>query len=158
MLKNILRSPMSFFDTTPLGRVLNRFSKDIYVIDEVIPRSARTFLFTFFSVLSSLVVIVVTTPTFIIAIIPLGIFYFLVQVNLPTCDNCAVVDFTFFSLLFYVSAPRFCISAFLCGHLSSAEASGVHHSFPHLLSLPGVSPGSIQHPGLPSTRQVHEGE
>ena len=81
MLKNILRSPMSFFDTTPLGRVLNRFSKDVYVIDEVIPGSARAFLFTFFSVLSSLVVIVVTTPIFIIAIIPLGIFYFLVQVS-----------------------------------------------------------------------------
>ena len=41
MLENILRSPMSFFDTTPLGRILNRFSKDIYVIDEAIPRSAR---------------------------------------------------------------------------------------------------------------------
>ena len=81
MLKNILRSPMSFFDTTPLGRVLNRFSKDIYIIDEAIPRSARSFLFTFFGVLSSLVVIVVTTPTFVIAIIPLGLFYFLVQVS-----------------------------------------------------------------------------
>jgi ABC-type multidrug transport system fused ATPase/permease subunit len=81
MLKNILRSPMSFFDTTPLGRVLNRFSKDVYVIDEAIPQSARAFLFTFFNVLSSLVVIVVTTPIFIVAIIPLGLFYFLVQVS-----------------------------------------------------------------------------
>ena len=81
MLRNILRSPMSFFDTTPLGRVLNRFSKDIFVIDELLPRVFSNFLGTLFVVLSTIIVIMIVTPTFAIVILPLGIFYFLVQVN-----------------------------------------------------------------------------
>lgn len=81
MLKNILRSPMSFFDTTPLGRILNRFSKDIYIIDEVIPRSLRSFIFTFLTVVATLIVIVVTTPPFLVVIVPLLIFYGVVQVS-----------------------------------------------------------------------------
>ena len=81
MLANILRSPMSFFDTTPLGRILNRFSKDIYLIDEVVPRSIRMFIWTFLSVLSTIIVIVIATPIFAVVIVPLGIFYILVQVR-----------------------------------------------------------------------------
>lgn len=51
MLAAVVRSPMSFFDTTPLGRIVNRFSKDIYNVDETIPRSLRSYLTTFLQVL-----------------------------------------------------------------------------------------------------------
>ena len=81
MLANILRAPMSFFDTTPTGRILNRFSKDMCIIDEAVPQSLRTFLYTFFSVISTVTVIVIATPTFGVVIIPLGIFYLLTQVS-----------------------------------------------------------------------------
>ena len=85
LLVNILRLPMSFFDTTPSGRILNRFSKDIYTIDEIIPRSVRSFIFTFFSVFSTLFVISFATPFFMVVIVPLAIFYLLVQVSKDVC-------------------------------------------------------------------------
>lgn len=37
LLNNVLRFPLSFFDTTPLGRILNRFSNDVNVLDIILP-------------------------------------------------------------------------------------------------------------------------
>ena len=37
MLLNVLHAPMSFFDTNPKGRVVNRFAKDVDLIDRQIP-------------------------------------------------------------------------------------------------------------------------
>lgn len=48
MLRNILRNPMVFFDTTPVGRILSRFSKDVDVCDSTLPSNLRTWpLFAF---------------------------------------------------------------------------------------------------------------
>lgn len=39
MFECIARSPMSFFHTNPSGRILNRFSKDMGAVDELLPQA-----------------------------------------------------------------------------------------------------------------------
>uniref|UniRef100_G1R8R1 ABC-type glutathione-S-conjugate transporter n=1 Tax=Nomascus leucogenys TaxID=61853 RepID=G1R8R1_NOMLE len=79
LLHNKIRSPQSFFDTTPSGRILNRFSKDIYIIDELLAPVILMLLSSFFNAISTLVVVVASTPLFAVVILPLAVLYTLVQ-------------------------------------------------------------------------------
>ncbi|OQV17406.1 Multidrug resistance-associated protein 1 [Hypsibius exemplaris] len=79
MLARILRAPMAFFDTTPLGRIVNRFSKDVDTVDAGLPECIRMFLNCLFMVLSVIVVICMSTPIFGVVIPPLGILYYVIQ-------------------------------------------------------------------------------
>ena len=81
MCKNILASPMEFFDTTPQGRIMNRFSKDIDILDSIIPRTFEAWLACFLRVVSVPVVIGYSTPYFLIVFVPLTVLYIVVQVN-----------------------------------------------------------------------------
>ncbi|KDR24195.1 Multidrug resistance-associated protein 1, partial [Zootermopsis nevadensis] len=79
MLSHVLSNPLRFFDTTPTGRILNRFSKDIDTMDNTIPHNIRAWLTCLFSVVATLVVISYSTPIFISVIIPIGIIYYFIQ-------------------------------------------------------------------------------
>ncbi|KAF1813528.1 multidrug resistance-associated protein 1 [Eremomyces bilateralis CBS 781.70] len=75
----IFRSPMSFFETTPAGRILNRFSSDIYRVDEILARVFNMLFVNFARAAFTLAVISVSTPAFIALIVPLGALYLYVQ-------------------------------------------------------------------------------
>lgn len=87
LLANKLHTPQSFFDTTPIGRIINRFSKDIYVIDEALPATVLMFLGTFFISLSTMIVIISSTPIFAVVIAPLTFIYIFVQVLSKTSSG-----------------------------------------------------------------------
>ena len=58
-MSRVLRAPMSFFDTTPLGRITNRFSKDIQVMDNEISDAMRMYALTMTMIISVMVLIIV---------------------------------------------------------------------------------------------------
>jgi len=75
LLQNIMHAPMSFFDTTPVGRIINRFSQDMYTIDSQLMTALRSYISTLLSVTSAVIVNMVVSPAFLIGIIPLTFYY-----------------------------------------------------------------------------------
>ncbi|XP_026080611.1 canalicular multispecific organic anion transporter 1-like isoform X1 [Carassius auratus] len=79
LLSNILKVPMVFFDTTPSGRIVNRFAKDIFTVDEMIPMSFRSWILCLLGVLGTLFVICLATPIFTAVVVPMAVVYYFVQ-------------------------------------------------------------------------------
>ncbi|KAM6159075.1 ATP-binding cassette sub-family C member 8 isoform 3-T3 [Rhynchocyon petersi] len=79
LLNQIILAPMRFFETTPLGSILNRFSSDCNTIDQHIPSTLECLSRSTLLCVSALAVISYVTPMFLVALFPLAVVCYFIQ-------------------------------------------------------------------------------
>ncbi|KAI8712156.1 Canalicular multispecific organic anion transporter 2 [Fusarium sp. LHS14.1] len=79
LTKGVLKSKFTFFDNTPLGQILSRFTNDINKVDGQVSGGFISLTAIGISALSSLLVIVMTSFLSIVYLVPIGTTYFIIQ-------------------------------------------------------------------------------
>ncbi|XP_030646268.1 multidrug resistance-associated protein 1-like [Chanos chanos] len=79
LLNNVLHSPMSFFECTPSGNLLNRFSKEVDAIDCMIPDGLKMMLNYVFKMMEVCIIVLMATPFAGVVILPLTLLYAFIQ-------------------------------------------------------------------------------
>ncbi|PFH36151.1 hypothetical protein BESB_043430 [Besnoitia besnoiti] len=79
LLSAVTDAEMSFFESTPLGRLLNRFTKDLNTVDETLPETFTSYLNLIFRAIATFTAIAFVFPVFLLFLLPLLAFYRSVQ-------------------------------------------------------------------------------
>lgn len=76
LLRRIVGAPVRFFETTPSGRIMNRFSKDMKDIDQEVATYSADFVTNLVSAMATLLLISIITPWTLLGLIPITITYY----------------------------------------------------------------------------------
>lgn len=88
LMSSVIRAPMSFFNTTPIGRIISRFTKDLFEIDIQTILNLQFTLHSMLMLLQILVVIAITTPHFLIAVpLILVLYSYILQIYRPVARD-----------------------------------------------------------------------
>uniref|UniRef100_A0A8C1LBQ9 Cystic fibrosis transmembrane conductance regulator n=1 Tax=Cyprinus carpio TaxID=7962 RepID=A0A8C1LBQ9_CYPCA len=95
MFNSILRTPVRFFDINPIGRILNRFAKDIGHLDSLLPWTFVDFIQVFLQIIGVVAVASSVIPWILIPVLPLLIsFLFLRRYFLRTSRDVKRIEST----------------------------------------------------------------
>jgi ABC-type multidrug transport system fused ATPase/permease subunit len=151
----VLHAPMSFFETTPVGRIMNRFSKDIDTMDNMLAGAYlysisynlsmkliylfcidafRMFLNTFSSIVGAVILISIVLPWFLIAVGAVCVMYIMAAAFYRASARELKVWFKLLQLAWLL--------------IISIVASGCHSSFVSVLALLRVVGRPGYHPCL----------
>ncbi|KAH3901580.1 uncharacterized protein SCDLUD_001343 [Saccharomycodes ludwigii] len=78
VLEKVLYAKLRFFDSTPIGRIMNRFSKDIESVDQELTPFVEGAFISLVQCISTIFLIGYITPGFLIIAILIGFMYYLV--------------------------------------------------------------------------------
>ena len=73
MVMAIVQAPVFFFDSNPVGRIMNRFSKDVGCMDELLPETFLKSIQLILLMLTSVLVPTVINPWTLLIIVPITV-------------------------------------------------------------------------------------
>ncbi|KAF7731738.1 hypothetical protein EC973_008252 [Apophysomyces ossiformis] len=94
LLHRVFRAPLRFFDSVPMGRILNRFASDLDVVDGTIPNATMNFVSQSIIVLSSILIVSTILPIFLVPMVVVavccisyGVLFLAASVELKRLDS-----------------------------------------------------------------------
>ena len=87
MTKGVLRNKNEFFDVTPIGVIMNRFTKDVDIMDGSLANFITQFQSNFFNILAILLLMMITVPFMIVLVVVAAFVFFRISKRLLTCSS-----------------------------------------------------------------------